>query len=143
MVSTALMYAFDMSIVTACNCAARPSPSSREELDQHVRVLTLACPDHASGRVIDNDGHVLVVLPIRQLIDADVGQSIEQVRPGARRSTTRRMMLPTVAHAMRIIVETTVRLHCCARYAVVCSNAHVNQLSCAAHGTISVVTPHW
>src|SRR5690606_32521116 len=82
-------------------------PQLSEEGFERVSILPLARPDHAAGDVVGHDRHVLVMLAVGQLIDA-MCVSPSRRSPGRRRSTTRRTIAPTVGHATRIIVETTV-----------------------------------
>jgi hypothetical protein len=50
-----------------------------EEGPKRVGVLPLSRPDHAPGDVVDHDGHILVVFPAGELVDADVREPVEDV----------------------------------------------------------------
>jgi hypothetical protein len=51
----------------------------REEAAHRLGVLAGLDPDHMALEVVDDDGHVLVVLAVRQLVDPDVRQPIEAI----------------------------------------------------------------
>jgi hypothetical protein len=55
-------------------------PQGVEEAPDCRDILALGHPDHTLLDVVDDHGQVLVMPPVRQLVDADVLQSIEQLR---------------------------------------------------------------
>jgi hypothetical protein len=73
------MYAPDMSMVTASSLATRVAAQLLEEGLQRGGVLAGLRPDDALRAVIDDDGDVLVVPAVRELVDADVREPVEQV----------------------------------------------------------------
>jgi len=46
---------------------------------QQVSAAATSRPEDATEALLDNDGHVLVALPVRQLVDADIAQVVEDL----------------------------------------------------------------
>jgi hypothetical protein len=78
---TALMYAADMSMVTASSLATRSGAELVEERPERRGVLALLGPDDPLRVVVDDHRDVLVVAAVGQLVDTDVHEPLEQVAP--------------------------------------------------------------
>ncbi len=131
-----------MSMVTVLSLLVRFRAESVEEAAERRSVLALVCPDDPLRDVVDNDGDVLMVPPVRQLVDADVFEVLEEKASSRCRGTTRWMMAPTVRHAMRMVSATIVWLACWAGSATWSSKSRVKPTFGSAQGTISMTTPH-
>jgi hypothetical protein len=68
-----------MSQETSSICLQRVSPSASKNASTGLAVTTGRSPDQAAGVVIDDDGQVALTLAMRDLIDPDPSQTVEQI----------------------------------------------------------------
>ena len=66
-------------MVTASSLAAPLGAELVEECLECVGVLSRVSPDNVTTFVVDDHGDVLVVASVRQLVDADVREPVEQI----------------------------------------------------------------